>query len=77
MEQKLFPSLNDINGKTSTYGSKGIIRKYCYRSDPKLGPGIVAIIIIICSFQSCIEISSISWYYTIKETFSDPIYVIV
>ena len=46
---KLFPSLNVINGKSSPYGSKGILRNYHYRSDPKLGPGIVAIIIVPCS----------------------------
>ena len=27
---KLFPSLNVINGKSSPYGSKGIIRHYNY-----------------------------------------------
>ena len=37
---KLFPSLNVINGKKSPYESKGIIRHYHYRSDPKLGPGV-------------------------------------
>ena len=46
-----FPSLNVINGKTYTYVRKGIIRHYHYRSDPKLGPGIVSIIRIPCSFH--------------------------
>ena len=40
---KLFPSLNVINGKPTPYRRKGIIRHYHYRSDPKLGPGIVSI----------------------------------
>ena len=40
---KNFTSLNVINGKTSTYGSKVILRNFHYRPDPKLGPGIVAI----------------------------------
>ena len=46
---KLFPSLNVINGETSPYTSKGILRNYHYWSDPKLGSGIVEIIIIPCS----------------------------
>ena len=40
---KLFTSLNVINGKTFPYASKGILRHYHYWSDPKLSPGIVAI----------------------------------
>ena len=40
---KKCPSLNVIDGKTSTYGSKGVLRNYYYLSDPKLGP---------CSFQA-------------------------
>ena len=40
---KRFPSLNVINGKKLPYGSKGNLRQYHYRSDPKLGPGIVEI----------------------------------
>ena len=40
---KLFPLLNVINGKILPYASKGILRHYHYQSDPKLGPGIVAI----------------------------------
>ena len=40
---KLFPSLNVINGKTLPYSSMGILRHYHYRSDPEFGPGIVAI----------------------------------
>ena len=43
---KPFLSLNVLNGKTLPYASKGILRHYHYRSDPKLGPGIVAMIII-------------------------------
>ena len=42
----LFPSSNVIDGKTSSHGNKGILRHYHYRSDPKLGPGIVKIRII-------------------------------
>ena len=40
---KHFPSLNVIKGKISSYGRKGILRHYHYRSDPKLSLGIVAI----------------------------------
>ena len=36
---KCFPSLNVINGNTSPYGSKGILRQYHYCSDTKLGRG--------------------------------------
>ena len=50
---KLFPSLNVINGKIFPYASKGILRHYHNRSDPKLGLGIVAIRIIPCSFHAC------------------------
>ena len=32
---KLFSSLNDINGKVSPCGSKGILKHHPYRSDPK------------------------------------------
>ena len=45
---KLFKSLNIINGKTSPCVSQGIIRHSNYRSNPKLFPGIVVIIIIPC-----------------------------
>ena len=38
-----FPSLNVINGKTSPYVSKGILRNFNYRSDPKLVMSIVEI----------------------------------
>ena len=58
---KLFPSLNGINGKLSTYVRKGTIRHYHYWSDPKLGPGIVAIRIIPCSCHACTTILSLSW----------------
>ena len=34
MEQQFFPSLSFIDGKTSSYGSKGILRHYHYWSDP-------------------------------------------
>ena len=43
---KLSLSLNVNNDKTSTYGIKGILRHYEYRSYHKLSPGIVAVIII-------------------------------
>ena len=40
---KLSPSLYVINIKSAPYGSKGVLRHYNYRSDPKLVPGIVSI----------------------------------
>ena len=58
---KPFPSLNVINGKTYPYGSKGILRHYHYPSDPKLGPGIFVIRKIPCSFHTCKTTLSISW----------------
>ena len=57
---KLSPSLNVINGK-NPYGRKGIPRHYHYRSNPKLGPGIVVIIRIPCSCHACTAISFLSW----------------
>ena len=63
-----------MNGKALPYGSKGIIRNYNYRSDPKLGPGIVAIRIIPCSCHSCTAILSLSWDPKTKEAVNQPIY---
>ena len=58
---KLFTSLNVINGKTYPYGSKGILIYYNYWSDPKLGSVIVEIIIIAFNCHPCTAILSISW----------------
>ena len=44
---KRFTSLNVINGKSYTYG---VLRNYHYRSDPKLGLGIVSTRIIYILF---------------------------
>ena len=57
---KLFLSLNSINGKTSPYASKGILRHYHYRLDVKFGPDIVVIRIIPCICHACTVILSIS-----------------
>ena len=64
---KLVLSLNVINGKTSTYERKGIIRHYHHWSDTKLGPGIVDIRILPCSCRACTAILSLSWYPKTKE----------
>ena len=53
---KLFPLLNVINEKTSPYASKGILIHYHYWYDPRLVPGIVAIIIITCNCHACTTI---------------------
>ena len=74
-KNKIFPSLNVINGKTSPYESKGIIRHHYYWSDPKLGPGIVAIRIITCSCHDCISILSLSWDSKTKESVNQTRYV--
>ena len=71
---KLFPSLNVINGKTLPYKSKGILRHYNYQSDPKLGPGIVAIRIIPCSCHDCTYILSLFWDSKTKEAVNQHIY---
>ena len=75
LNNKRFPSLNVIKRKILPYGSKGILRHYHYCSDPKLGPGMVAIIRIPCSFHACKTISYISWDSIIKEAVNQPIYV--
>ena len=69
---KLFPSLNFINGKSSPYGSKVILRDYHYRSDTKVGPGIVAIRIISCSCHYCTTKLCLSWESKIKDAFNQP-----
>ena len=71
---KLFPSLNIINIKSSPYGSNGILRHYHYGSDPKLGLGIVSIRGIPCSFHAFKTISSLSWDSKIKESCNQPRY---
>ena len=67
---KMFPSLNAINGKPDPYESKGVIRHYHYRSYPILGPEIVETRIITCSVHACTTILYLSWYSTIKEAFN-------
>ena len=67
MEQQTISIINVINGKIFPYASKGILRHNDYRSDPKLGPGIVSIRIILCSCHACTTILYLSWYYKIKE----------
>ena len=71
---KLFPSLNVINGKTLPYASKGILRHYYYRSDPKLGLGVVSIIRIPCSCHACTDILSLSCNSEIKEAVNQTRY---
>ena len=71
---KLFPSLNVINGKTFSYASKGILRHYHYWYDPKLVPGIVAIRRISCSCHACTDILSLSCDPKTKEAVNQPIY---
>ena len=69
---KLFLSLNFINGKALPYASKIIIKHYHYRSDPKLSLMVVAIRIIPCSCHACKTILSISWYSKITEAVNQP-----
>ena len=72
--KKLFLSLKFIDGESSPYGNKVIIRHYNYSSYLTLGPGIVVIRIIPCSCQACTKILSLSWYLKIKEEFNRPRY---
>ena len=58
---KKIPSLNTIIGKTYSYGSKGILTHYFYRSDPNLGTVIFVIRIIPYRCHTCTNISSLSW----------------
>ena len=57
---KRFPSLNVINGKSSPNGSKFILRHYNNQSDIKLGPEIVAIRIFPWICHACTTILSLS-----------------
>ena len=50
---KLFTSLNEINGKPAPYESKGLLIHYHYISDTKLCPCIFYIIRITCSGHTC------------------------
>ena len=74
---KIFALLNVINGKILLFASKGILRHYHYWSDPKLGPGIVGIRIIPCSFHDC---TCVLFFYCdpkIKESVNKPRYGII
>ena len=70
----MFPSLKIIRGKSSPYGSKGIIRQYNYWSDTKLGQGIVEIRIIPCSCHACTTILSLYWDSKTREAFNQNRY---
>ena len=71
---KRFPALNGIKGKISQNGRKGILRHYHYRSDPKLGPGIVSVGIIPFNWHACTTIIFLSWDSKIKEAVNHPRY---
>ena len=68
---KYFPPLNVINGKTHPYRSKGFLRHYNYRSDPKLYQGVF-IRRITCSLYDCQTQPSIYWNYNIKHSCNHP-----
>ena len=71
---KLFPSLNVIKGKISSYGSKGILRRCHYRSDPKLGSCIFSIKIMWCSCHTYTTLLYLSWDSKIREAVNQPKY---
>ena len=56
------------------YRSKLILIHYHYQSYPKLGPGIVVIRRITCSFHACTTILSLYWDSKIKETVNQTRY---
>ena len=72
--KNLFPPLNAINVYKAPYVSKGVIRHYNYRSDPKVGLGIVDIKIITRIFHACTTQLFLPWYYTINKACNHPIY---
>ena len=72
---KSFPPLHVVNGKTYPYGRKGIIRHFNHQSDPKLGPGIFTIRRIPCNCHACTTILPLSWDSKIKEEVNWPRYV--
>ena len=74
LNNKLFPSLNVISGKSSPNGSKVILRHYYYRSDTKLGTGIFPNRRITCSCHACKTILSLTWYSKIKEEYINTRY---
>ena len=65
-KNKLFPSLNTIIGKTASYGSKGVLRQYNYRSDPNLCLSIVALGRTPCVCRACITKLSLLCDYKTK-----------
>ena len=69
-----FPSFHVIKGKILPYGSKEILRNYHYRSDPKLGPGIVAIRRITCSCHAYTSKIYLSWDSKTKDAVNQPRY---
>ena len=72
--KKLFPSLNVINGKSSPYGSKGVLRHDRSRLDPKLGMVVVGTRRITRSFHACTTILSVSSDSKSREAFNQPRY---
>ena len=74
---KLFPSLNSIHGKTSPYLIKGVLRHFHCRSDPKFGPGVVYHRRITYSFHYYITQLSLPWGSKIKAACNHPRYGIV
>ena len=74
LNKQLSPSLNILNGKTSPYGIKVVLRHYHFRSDTKLGPGVVALRIIPYSCHYFTQQLSLPWDYKIKYACYKKIY---
>ena len=63
-----------FNGNSSSNGIKGVIRHYNYKSDNKLGQGIVAIRRSNCSFHACTTQLFLIWDSTMKYACNQPRY---
>ena len=71
---KPFPSLNVINGKSYAYVSKGVLRNYHYRSEIKFVQGVVAIRCMTRSYSAYTTILPLPWDSTTEEAFKQKIY---
>ena len=71
---KFFPSSNVINGKTDSYKRKGVLRHCQYRSDTKLGTGVVDLRRIPCNFHHFTTQWYLPWDSKSKGACNQPIY---
>ena len=72
MEQQYVYIIECNSWKTAPYGIKDVLIHYHYRSDPKVGPDIVALRKIPCSCHACIIQLSLPWDSKIKYACNHP-----